>query len=301
MTSAAHAASRKKIFLPILMTCAGYACYNVSDAATKSLLLKLHFSQVMMTSGAVLIFFMAVYGWMKDGKKAFRTNKPGLMLVHAVFYQLGAIANLIAFPHIQLTTFYTLVFTSPFMVALLSNYFLKDKIDRRGFGVILFGFCVILFIFRPGGGLLNVWSLLVLSNSFFYSCRMVLVRHIGAGESRSYMFMSCALLNILTGMACLGGHYVPLTLSQVGLFLLTGVASSTGLLCLSYAFQTASSSSVVAPYHYTQIIWGALLGYFIFSEVPDMRTMAGAALLILVSLYLIRHEMRKAALKPVEA
>ena len=130
---------------------------------------------------------------------------------------------------------------------------------------------------------------------------MVLVRYIGSGESRSYLFMSSAVLSVLTSVIYLGDHYIPLTLSQWGLFFLTGFVNSIGLLCLSYAFQEAPAASVIAPYHYTQIIWGALLGYYLFSDVPDYRTMIGAALLIGAGLYLIRHEMRKSALKPPEA
>ena len=290
----------RSAFLPILLTCAGYACYNIGDVTLKLLLQKLHASQVMVVSGCVLIVFMAAYGALKEGKKAFRTNKPKAVLAHAVLYLGSVVANVLAFPHLQLTTFYTLVFTSPFMVALLSHYWLKDKMDKRAMAVILFGFCVILYIFRPGGGLLNVWALLILFSSFLYSCRMILVRQIGSGESRSFLFITSAVVSVVVGVAFLGDHYVPLDLTQWGLFLLTGFVSCTGLLCLGYAFQEAPSASVIAPYHYTQIIWGGLLGYYFFGDVPDTRTMVGAALLIAAGLYLIRHEMRKAAVKPPE-
>ncbi len=290
----------KHALIPILMVCAGYACYNLTDAGLKTLLLRLHFSQAMMTSNAIMIILLAAYGWFGEGKKAFRTGKPGLMLVHALLAQAGSLCCILAFPHIQLTTFYTLVFTSPFCVALLSGYFLKDRLDKRCLAAILFGFCVILYIFRPGGGVFSVWSLLVLANSILYSFRMVLMRHIGTGESRAFMFMTSSLAGLLTGVFFLGDHYVPLTGRDWGIFAGVSLASAGGLLCIGYAFQTASSASVVAPYHYTQIIWGALLGFYFFGEVPEMRTMMGAAVLIATGIYLIRHEMRKAALTPPE-
>jgi len=301
MTSAKrHARQRKQALIPILMTCLGYACYNLNDAGVKTLLQKLHFSQTMLIANAIMIIMMAIYGWFSDGRKAFRTNKPGLMLVHALLAQAGSVCCVLALPHIQLTTFYTLVFTSPFCVALLSTYFLKDKLDKRCLAAILFGFCVVLYIFRPGGGMFSGWSLLILLNALLYSCRMILVRHIGAGESKAFMFMISSLVGVLVGVFFLGDHYVPLTWQDWCLFTGASLASAGGLLCIGYAFQAASSASVVAPYHYTQIIWGALLGYYLFGEVPDMRTMAGAALLIATGIYLIRHEMRKAALRPPE-
>jgi S-adenosylmethionine uptake transporter len=299
-----HAHHNKAVLIPILMTCLGYACYNLCDVGSKQLLsppMNLYFAQVMLTSAASVIFFMAIYGWFKEGKKAFRTGKPGLMFVRAALGQVSTICNLIALPYIHLTTFYTLVFTSPFWVALISAYFFKDKLDGRRMGVILFGFCVVLFIFHPGGKLFNGWALLILLGSFAYSWQLLVVRKIGSGESRPFMYMCGSVMSILIALPFLGNHYVPLTLYEWSIFAGIGLINSIGLLCISYAFQEAPSASAVAPYHYTQIIWGALLGYYCFSEIPNVETMVGAALIILAGLYLIHHETRKAALKPLEA
>jgi drug/metabolite transporter (DMT)-like permease len=301
MTSTKNTQQHKPVLLPILLTCIGYACYNLCDVGTKTLVLKLHFSQVMLTTSAFVIFFMSIYGWFKDGKKTFRTNKPGLMFIRAALAQVSTIANLLALPYITLTTFYTLVFTSPFWVALISAYFFKDKLDKRRMGVILFGFCVVLFIFRPGGGLFNVWTILMLFSAFAYSWQLLVVRKIGSGESRPLMYICGSVMSMVIGLFFLGDHYVPLTLHEWSIFASIGFINAIGMLCISYAFQEAPSASAVAPYHYTQIIWGALLGYYFFSEIPDVETMAGAALIILAGIYLIHHETRKAALKPAEA
>jgi S-adenosylmethionine uptake transporter len=238
---------------------------------------------------------------MREGRKTFRTNKPGLMFIRAALSQVSTFTNLLAFPHIKLTTFYTLVFTSPFWVALIAAYFFKDKMDKHRLLVILFGFCVILFIFHPGGSLFNGWALMILLGAFAYSWQLLVVRKIGSGESRAFMYMCGALMSVVIGLPLLGDHYVPLTLDEWALLMGMGFIGTVGLLCISYAFQEAPSAAAVAPYHYTQIIWGALLGYYLFSEIPNAETMGGAVLLILAGLYLMRHETRKAALKPVEA
>jgi drug/metabolite transporter (DMT)-like permease len=152
MTSS-HRQHFRHVIIPILMTCLGYFCCNLNDAGLKFILKNVHFSQVLLTSSVIGILFMAVYGWLREGKQAFRTSKPGLMFVRAALSQVTTFTIILALPHIQLTTFYTLVFTSPFMVALIAAYFFKDKLEKRRMMVILFGFCVILFIFRPGGAL----------------------------------------------------------------------------------------------------------------------------------------------------
>lgn len=284
-----------------MLTCLGYGCYNLNDAGLKFLLQKLHWSQTAMTTSVITIIFMVIYGLLRERDKLFRTKKPGLMFIRGVLSQFNGFSNLFAFPHLHLTTFYTLVFTSPFFLALIAWIFFKEKMDKRRLGVILFGFFVILCIFRPGGAMFNGWAMLILASSFVYSWQLMVVRKIGSGESRALMYICGALMSLIIGLAFLGDHYVPLTLREWGLLVGMGIVGVTGLLCIGYAFQEAPSASVVAPYHYTQIIWGALLGYYVFGEVPNVETMIGSALIIAAGLYLIRHETRKAALKPEEA
>jgi drug/metabolite transporter (DMT)-like permease len=160
---------------------------------------------------------------------------------------------------------------------------------------------VILFVFRPGGDLFNGWALLPLLSAFAYSWQLLVIRKIGSGESRSFMYLCGFVMNMLIALPLLGDHYVPLVVGQWGLIICLGAINAMGLMCIGYAFQEAPSASTVAPYHYTQIVWGALLGYFIFSEVPHVEVIIGGALLILAGLYLLRHETRQSALKPPEA
>jgi drug/metabolite transporter (DMT)-like permease len=43
------------------------------------------------------------------------------------------------------------------------------------------------------------------------------------------------------------------------------------------------------------MIWGILLGYYIFGDMPDIWTLAGAAIVIASGLYLIHRENRTAS------
>ncbi len=299
MTPALHA-RKKSALTAILLTCLAYACYNISDAALKLVAGKFHFSQIMFTNSFFVIFFLSIYGFVREGKKAFRTRKFWPMTLRALFAQVTSICNILAMAHIPLATFYTLVFTSPFIVALLSVVVLKDKLEPRRLAIILAGFAVVLFVFRPGGGIFNGWMLAVLLGSFCYSCQLVIMRHVGAGESRAFMFMYGALMSMVVMGPLVPGHFILPTPFEWGLFVLMSGIGSTGLMCISYAFQTAPSAAVVAPYHYTQLIWGTLLGWFIFHEVPDMHIMTGAAAIIMAGLYLIYTETRRPRIPDAE-
>lgn len=292
-----EAPEARAILLPILLTCIGYAFFNLGDAGLKIVGGKFHFSQIFFINGFVIAAFMTAYGFFHEGKKAFISGKLKLLLIRAALAQVTGLCNVFALPHIQLTTFYTIVFTSPFWVALLSCLFMGDRLTWQRGAVIAFGFIVVITILRPGADLFNIWSFVILGSAFAYSVQLLLIRQIGGGESRSFIMLTGSIMSMLIALPFLPSHFVMPTPYEWGLFLMMGLTGSIGLLCITYAIQAAPSASVVAPYHYTQIVWGALLGYFIFNEIPALELMIGAGLIIAAGIYLIHNETRRPILR----
>src|SRR5690606_38739695 len=58
---------------------------------------------------------------------------------------------------------------------------------------------------------------------------------------------------------------------------------------LTLAFKYAPAS-VIAPLTYTQIIWATLFGWMVFSDVPTLNIIVGAAIIIASSLIVIMRE-----------
>lgn len=294
MTAGHHTHPHKSALVAILLTCIGYACFNITDACVKALGHHFHFSQIIAMNALVIILLVGTHGWLRDGgKRAFTLYRPKWVLLRALFATLSIVVNVISMPHITLTTFYTLVFTSPLWVTLLATVFMKEKLEMRRAVVIFIGFSVIVYIFRPGSDLFSFWTMMTLLNAFFYSCSMMVMRYLGPQASRTSLITTSSLMNIVFVLPFLFTHFVTPTLGEWGLFILMGTASSGAMMALTYAFQNAPSASMIAPYHYTQIVWGALIGYFIFNEIPDTRTLLGAAVLIAGGLYLIHSETRR--------
>ncbi len=296
-TGTIGAEQRKNTLVAVLLTCVGYAYFNIGDAAVKMLGERLHYSEVVGLSCLISAAFMALYGGYTEGRGAFIIHQHKLVLFRAILGVVLSFLNVMALPHVPLTTFYALIFTSPLWVALLSALFLGEKIERGRLGAILAGFAVILFVFQPGSGTFSVWAALPLISAFIYAGAMVVMRRMGPRESRTMIIITANVLCGVIALPIMFAHYVPPTPYEWGLFLILGMLGAIGMTCVSYAFQNAPSAAVIAPYHYTQIIWGALIGYFIFDEVPDTRTLIGAAGIIAVGLYLIYGETRRPLLR----
>lgn len=300
MTPPASPDVRRQTLVAMALTAAAYFMFNIGDALLKLIASRdLHFSQIMVVNCSFIIVFTFVFNFFRDGQKAFKVQSPKLIVMRALFSAGTGVMNLLAMPHIKLTTFYTLVFTSPFWVALLAAVFLKEKLVLSRILVIVAGFSAVAFVFRPGAGLFDKYAVMILIGAFFYSCGLVIMRRMGPKESRPSMIIVGSLVSIAVVLPIFPEHYRPMDWHEWGLFLAMGSLSSISVTCIAYAFQTAPAASVIAPFHYTQIIWGALLGYLIFNEVPDDRVILAAGIIIGAGLYLIFSETRKKKKDPV--
>lgn len=51
-------------------------------------------------------------------------------------------------------------------------------------------------------------------------------------------------------------------------------------------------AAVMAPVDYTRLVFAVVFGYLLFSDVPDLLTMTGAAIVIASTLYITLRESR---------
>jgi S-adenosylmethionine uptake transporter len=66
-----------------------------------------------------------------------------------------------------------------------------------------------------------------------------------------------------------------------------------GLLIIA-AYKSADAA-IVAPMQYSQLVWAAGFGFFIFAEFPDLWTWTGAAVIIASGLYIVLRESLRGA------
>jgi drug/metabolite transporter (DMT)-like permease len=93
-------------------------------------------------------------------------------------------------------------------------------------------------------------------------------------------------------------RWVTPSLRDFLLLSLFGVVSIAALACVNRSLKLAPAS-VVVPYQYTMIVWAVGLGYVVFGDVPDLFTLAGAAIIIAAGLYIFWRE--QAQMRPQAA
>ena len=79
------------------------------------------------------------------------------------------------------------------------------------------------------------------------------------------------------------------TLIDFILFFVLGLCGSVANLLLTQSYRLAEAS-LVTPIKYLSLVFAILFGYFIWSEVPKVLTLLGAALVITSSLIIFMRE-----------
>lgn len=286
MLSPAHA---RAVALALL----GFSAFACGDATNKWLTAHYGAFQIMATQSALAIpLLLAAAPFLGGARSALSAAHWTLHLARAGLYVLVVTMVLFAFARLPLATFYTAVFTTPLVAALLSMVLYGERPCLRRWAAIAGGFAGVLLAFRPGlaeipGG----WApWVVLAATVPIAMLQISARAMPRASALTlglWPMVGGALGGSL--LAWHGGGVAWVEPAHWPLFALGAVCIATGTVCLALGFRSAPTA-LVAPFHYSQMIWGVALGWLVFGDLPDAWTMAGAGVIVASGLALIWTE-----------
>ncbi len=287
------------------LVCTGFLLFSLSDASVKVLLRDMDIIQIMFIQGFFGTAWLVLLGLVTEGKTAFKSEVYGLHILRGVFAVTIFGLNMVALRHIQLDEFYALSFTSPLWVVLLSVVFLKDRPGVQRIAAVIVGFGAVVYMLRPGGGegLFGIGSLCVLMSAVLFATSFLMARAMPKGEGRILFGLTSSIMAPVLMLPFLPGaweDFIAPGAMHYALMALIGIGGGTAALLIAQGFRIAPSSSTVAPFHYTQMIWGIVLGYAIFGDIPKTYVLAGAVVLVLTGIYLLRYESRNAKIERID-
>ena len=91
--------------------------------------------------------------------------------------------------------------------------------------------------------------------------------------------------------------WVTPTWGQTGWMMLIGLFGTFGQRMMSRAF-AAADASIIMPVDFCRLVFAALFGFLLFSEIPSIYTAVGGALIFSATVYITRRESAKPAAGP---
>ena len=220
----------------------------------------------------------------------YKTTRPMLHLKRCLAGLIALVAIFIALRNLPLATVVSISFAAPIFTTIFSIFMLNEKVGFYRWLAVIVGFVGIVIISEPGFSSLNFYYIYPIIFCLGLSYVAIAIRKLSSTEPVWLIsfFFSFSIM-ILSFFSFYQNWVLP---SFIDLFLLAMIGILGGLanlwLSQSYKF---SEVSLVTPLKYLALIFAIIFGYFIWDVIPTLKTLLGAALVILSSFIIFRREM----------
>tara|TARA_B100001123_G_C15318828_1_gene1027188 strand:+ start:2023 stop:2928 length:906 start_codon:yes stop_codon:yes gene_type:complete len=193
----------------------------------------------------------------------------------------------ISFMHLEKAT--ALGFTTPLFTTILAVLILKEVIKIHRITALLIGLLGTIIIIRPGYIPFDIGTMLMLSASFSFSIVLIMVKKLSEYDSSlTIIFYHLFFMTPITFIFAIF-YWQAINLNHIFIFILMAGAGLISHWCLAQAFKL-SDTTVVMPLQFTKLIWATLIGYYLFTEQPELWTWIGAIIIFTSVIYITYRE-----------
>ncbi len=286
----------------------GLAIFSVQDVIVRTLSDRLPALEITFIRGIVAMIPVMIILRIEGGMHLMRTRRPVIAILRGLCGLISFTFYYLALAALTFADAVTLFYSSPLFVTAMAIFLLKEKVGLRRVTAVLFGFCGVIVVARPGGGDIDPAMYLAVGAAISYGVMVILTRKVAAAERGSTLsFYSMITFIVASGLAGLlfgDGSLAELdhpsaqflfrawTMPSANDFLLIsicGVIAGVGFYCLTQAYRLAPASSI-APFEYSSLPLAVLWGYLFWAELPGPATIAGLALIVGSGLYILHRE-----------
>lgn len=270
--------ARPQNFLGALLLTASWVFFTAEMVTARLLADDLSLPQIsvfrLATQAIVLLPFLLLWPGRLLGTRRFPMH-----VLRAGLSTSGMLLFYLTFSLLPVALATTLTFTQAMFVTLLAAFFLAETIGRRRVIAVLVGFGGVLVVMRPGLAGFDPAMLVALAGAFVAALLMIVTRALSATEGRITIMLYSAWLGL--AIVCVPAMltWAPVRPEHWPLLGLLSIAGTIGQFLMVGAYQVAEASAL-APVDYVRLVFAVAAGYLLFSEIPDVWTWIGAAIVV---------------------
>ena len=237
--------------------------------------------------GVVIYFFIMPRERIKN---FYYTKRAGLHLLRCLSGLIALIAIFIALRKLPLATVVSISFAAPIFTTIFSIFLLNEKVGFYRWLAVSIGFIGIIIITEPGFDDLNIYYLFPIIFCLGLSYVAITIRQLSTTEPVWLIALNFSIVITLASLFTIPFGWVMPNVKDLALLCMIGFFGGFANLWLSQSFKL-SEVSLVSPLKYLALIFGIFFGYLIWDEIPTIRTLLGALLVIVSSLIILRREI----------
>ena len=220
----------------------------------------------------------------------YKTSRPYLHFKRCLAGLIALVSIFIALRNLPLATVVSITFAAPVFTTIFSIFLLNEKVGLYRWLAVIVGFVGIIAITEPGFSSLNFYYIYPIIFCLGLSYVAIAIRKLSTTEPVWLISFFFSFSIAVLGLFSLFHGWVMPNITDLFLLSMVGILGGLANLWLSQSYKY-SEVSLVTPLKYLALVFAIIFGYFIWSEVPTIKTLLGALLVIISSFIIFKREM----------
>jgi drug/metabolite transporter (DMT)-like permease len=276
----------RRLLLGVLFICLSGVTSSLMNGFAKLLGETYNSLQVSWARAFGHVLFMLAVFVPRFGLRMLRTRRLGRHLLRSSCLLTSNLSFFFALTFIPIGDASAINMIGPLFVAALAWPMLGERTTPGRVLAVMTGFAGVLVIIRPGTAVFHWAAMAIIFSALVNALYQIFTRGIADTEAPETSAIYSSIVGAFGMLAVLPFVWkMPVSLAHVALFSSLGMlgAISHYFVALALGFAPAN---IVTPFQYVQLIGSVLVGYFLFSTLPDLFTWIGAAIIICSGLYI---------------
>ena len=272
--------------------------FPFADACFKYLVTIYSVQQASFLRAISRLLPLVVLAFMQRSRGAivanFTTQEPRLHIKRILVNLVSTYCFMAACMGGSLTLIYTLGYTAPLFMVLLSAFLLKEKVTLDRWIAVLLGLLGVIIAIRPVGQLGKeacISAGLILVGSFFAAMNKMYVRRLAATDDCLPISIYPNIAMLLMTLPSMLVGWQPMVIKDWILFLTVGGCLGLSQLLVVYSLKCAQAS-LLAPIDYSTFLWVMVVDAVVWDKMPDGWTTIGALIIILSNIWILIRSKR---------
>ena len=232
---------------------------------------------------------------------AFHTKRPGRHITRGLVGVSSMALGFYGLTRLPLPEAITLNYAQPLIVVVFSALFLGETVRIFRWSAVVVGFVGVVIIAWPKLTLLTSGAPLgdgeaagviaILCAATVSAVAMLQVRSLVKTERSATIVLWFSLTATVAALGTLPFGWAELTTTQMALLVGAGICGGVAQIVMTESYRHADVSTI-APFEYSSMILGIVIGYFAFGDVPTAYTIVGGLIVVGAGLFIIWREQR---------
>ena len=266
----------KSYIYPFFISLSGYVFMVSMDTVIKVLGADYPILQLLFLNALFSLFPLAFLIIKNHGVQFYKNQNYKFQTIRGLLHTLGFLFVLMGVLRLPLSVVYPVLFTSPLMLLIMSHFLLSENINIIRIIAIFLGFFGVIISSEPFGNsqvsFLGVFFVFI--GAFCIASTNLLTRkYFNLSSSFSASFFSM-VISVIVFLIAMKFQFIPMKLYDLFLSILGGVFAGLGISAIVYGSRMLPAS-IYGMTSYFQLIYGAILGWLVFQQLPTLYNYIG--------------------------